>query len=412
VIGEQVRLADVAPTALGLLGVRHEAQPAMQGTSLASWLTGQGTRSELPAYAESLVPRLQFGWAELKAIRARGFKYVEAPRPELYDLKTDPGETRNLMLNAKSMARELRAELQELEKRFRVAEEPEPRGETIDEETARKLQSLGYVASARAASDPQLARIDPKDRIAVYRRFNEDLSRATEALDADRPDEAIRLLKPLAQEAPGNSRIHNQLGQAYLEKRDYRRAIGEFEVVLGIAPQFWQARADLAKTLVLVGEPGRAVKLLEEGLADQPRNAVLLFNLGFAHHRQEKFAAALEAYRKARKVEKNYPQLLSNISMLYLQTGQAGAAVARLEELVREEPTNSLAWNNLGLARVQAGRLDEAGLAFKTAVDLAHENVVFGKNLALWYQRVGKTDEAEAELRRLKALEGKSPRPR
>ena len=55
--------------------------------------------SERPAaalYAETLAPRLDFGWSELRAWRDGRYKYIRAPRPELYDLEADPGETRNL----------------------------------------------------------------------------------------------------------------------------------------------------------------------------------------------------------------------------------------------------------------------------------------------------------------------------
>ncbi len=80
-VGSPVSLVDVAPTLLRLLGVTPFDS---DGIDLAPALAG----AELPArdlYAESFAPLLDFGWSPLRALRSGGFKYIEAPRPELYD---------------------------------------------------------------------------------------------------------------------------------------------------------------------------------------------------------------------------------------------------------------------------------------------------------------------------------------
>ncbi len=48
------------------------------------------------AYSETLMPRFNFGWSELRSLRSEGLKVIEAPRPEVYDLEADPGELMNL----------------------------------------------------------------------------------------------------------------------------------------------------------------------------------------------------------------------------------------------------------------------------------------------------------------------------
>ena len=42
--------------------------------------------------AETLIPLLHFGWSDLRSLRKGQWKYIEAPRPELYDLEKDPME--------------------------------------------------------------------------------------------------------------------------------------------------------------------------------------------------------------------------------------------------------------------------------------------------------------------------------
>ncbi len=52
--------------------------------------------AEAYAYGESMAPDLQFGWSALHALRTPRYKFIDAPRPELYDLVTDPGEITNI----------------------------------------------------------------------------------------------------------------------------------------------------------------------------------------------------------------------------------------------------------------------------------------------------------------------------
>jgi arylsulfatase A-like enzyme len=92
VVPDQVRIIDVMPTVLDLVGV---ALPdGVHGTSLRPALDGQ--RQELLAFSESWYPRFHYGWSELQAVRDGAFKFILAPARELYDVAKDPGELTNL----------------------------------------------------------------------------------------------------------------------------------------------------------------------------------------------------------------------------------------------------------------------------------------------------------------------------
>ena len=87
-ISDQVRIVDVVPTALSLLGIPAPKQ--VQGTDLMPLAAGQ--HLGLVAHSESWYPRYHYGWSELRAIQDGRFKFIRAPRPELYDLAADPRE--------------------------------------------------------------------------------------------------------------------------------------------------------------------------------------------------------------------------------------------------------------------------------------------------------------------------------
>ena len=93
-VAERVGIVDLAATLADLVGAER-----LPGRSLKPFLVAggkAGTGAETPLYAETLAPRLDFGWSELRSWREHGLKYVEAPRRELYDLDSDPGEGTNL----------------------------------------------------------------------------------------------------------------------------------------------------------------------------------------------------------------------------------------------------------------------------------------------------------------------------
>ena len=45
------------------------------------------------SYGETLYPKINMGWAELRSMRTARWKYIRAPKSELYDLQKDPAGT-------------------------------------------------------------------------------------------------------------------------------------------------------------------------------------------------------------------------------------------------------------------------------------------------------------------------------
>src|SRR6185369_15105984 len=86
------------------------APQGVQGTSLVPTFTGK----EAPTgdtYVETLFPRINMGWAELRGIRTNRWKYIRAPKPELYDLIRDPAETANVIGSHPTEVEQLEARL-------------------------------------------------------------------------------------------------------------------------------------------------------------------------------------------------------------------------------------------------------------------------------------------------------------
>lgn len=162
-VADVVRLTDVMPTILELL--RLPPAP-VDGVSLVGLMRGRPSDRSLEAYAESLYPE-RLGWAPLRALRDEEFKFINAPRPELYDLANDPYEEQNLYESRQTVAVRLAARLAALTSgRASLSAEDRP-GSTP--EWRAQLASLGYVASAPPAPAGRPLP-DPKDCIGTYGR--------------------------------------------------------------------------------------------------------------------------------------------------------------------------------------------------------------------------------------------------
>ena len=49
-------------------------------------------------YGETWYPRFHFGWSDLHSLIDGDEHFIDAPRAELYDLRSDPAETKNLKI--------------------------------------------------------------------------------------------------------------------------------------------------------------------------------------------------------------------------------------------------------------------------------------------------------------------------
>jgi choline-sulfatase len=164
-VADVVRLVDVMPTVLDLLGL---PRGPVDGTSLVAALHGDPRRIELDAYSESQYP-LRFGWSPLRALRAGRFKLIDAPRPELYDLERDPFEERNLYDERRDLARAFAQRLASFERDTALktrtdGADPVPAGEL-----QQRLAALGYIGSGAVNRSSDARDLpDPKDCIGIF----------------------------------------------------------------------------------------------------------------------------------------------------------------------------------------------------------------------------------------------------
>ncbi len=165
-IDDLTRTIDLAPTLLDYMG--WSERPG-QGTSLRPLIEGRRLKEEIVAYSESAYPELNLGWSELRGLETDRYRFILAPRKELYDLGEDRGETENLVSRRPRIAGELGDRLEALIEKLDSS--GEPAGREMDPETEAKLRSLGYVSSRGSPVARDAPPVDPKDKMDAWNRI-------------------------------------------------------------------------------------------------------------------------------------------------------------------------------------------------------------------------------------------------
>lgn len=155
------RLVDVMPTVLDLFDIPI---PKTDGVSLVK-IEAEPATSSREVYAEAMYP-LRFGWAQLRSLRADRFKFIEAPRPELYDLDADPSEQRNIVAQYPQVAEAMRRRIRSIDPGVGA---PRSAPVDVDRATLQRIGSLGYITGTHAEPAAAGAALpDPKDHIATF----------------------------------------------------------------------------------------------------------------------------------------------------------------------------------------------------------------------------------------------------
>jgi tetratricopeptide (TPR) repeat protein len=353
-------LVDVLPTALDLLGLPPPSAP-LPGRSLAAPLRGGAAGAEVPIYAESLVPLLHFGWSDLRVLRDGRYKYIQAPRPELYDLVSDAGETTNLASAQAARAGAMRAGLARFLDAERAAAATRGGGATpaVAPELLEKLGALGYVGGT-APAETATPGADPKDMVTEFRIAN-DLIR------------------------DGLLRLHD---------RDYAASAARFQAVLARKVSSFEVHFYLARALAGLSRHAEAARHFEEAARRSPGFAAAWEGLGQSLAAAGRKKEAVAAYEKAAALTPKDPALQARMGDLLRDLGLVDEAIRRQTAATELAPGVASYWNSLGMTLGGNGRPAEAERAFREATRLDQKSARYAYNLGLILERQGRAAEA------------------
>ena len=308
-----VGLVDLAPTMAARAGL---GKLDADGADLSAQHLDQGpghpvTYAARQYYAESFAPLLDFGWAPLRSVRAGPWKYIDAPRPELYAIDKDRDEREN---RAASERQELQHYVQQLT--LIAGQGP---GTRTSFDPDQRLAALGYVSRSAPASTGQ-GRADPKDKVKVAAAIARITSGEAQGTALERE------LRAVLAEDPGNPQMNLRLGHLLASSNRCGEARARFDAAI-------RARMPTADAHI--------------GLASCQAAA-------------RQFDAAIRTLQEGERIERGNPLVRANVGMLLAQAGRHADAIAPLRDALTASPDLHQARFELAIALAELGRRDEA----------------------------------------------------
>lgn len=396
---EQVRTIDLLPTVEEMIGVTPAK--AIHGRSLLPLFFGRGEAELRPAYSESLAPQIQYGWSPLYSLRQYPYKFIDAPRAEFYDLRNDPRENSNARLRQFPKAREYQKMLQKL---MADTGRGAPRAEAadLDQETMRRLATLGYVGSTtpvRAmAGSARLA--DPKDKIAIF----EAVSKSLELTFNEKFAEAATLLEGVLKKDPEVIQARLSLANAYIKLQRPAEAKTQLDEVLKGDANHVQALIVMAGVLRDEGRYEDVLSLCRKALSVDPDSTQALSLMGNAYMDHKEYARALPCLQKAAEIQPKLTQYQQSLAACFIFLRQYADAERILHVISRDYPKFPLVNFHLGLVAEEKGDLAPAESGYRKEIEIYPRSVAARFNLGKLLLKKGDFDGYMAEMKEIITL--------
>lgn len=395
-VASVVQHIDLVPTLLDLLGV--SVPQDLRGRSLVPLLRGDAGAAlpEQGVYAEALYSRYHFGWSELYSLTDARYRFIRAPRAELYDLQEDPGEQRNLASERRSTSSAMRSALDRL-LAGRAIDAPA----RASSEERERLQALGYVGThadlAPATSGDTLP--DPKDKTSTLRAYRQALNLASER----RFLEAAAAFRRILDENPAMKDVWHQLANVWLRAGANENALDAYRRLIELDP---------SDPLPLLGAAGVYLKLrrLDDATrhaeaaaaaagADDRRTRANAYELlmKIALRRRDREAARRYA-GKAQETDPTLPLSVYVQGRLAHQEARYAEALGYFREAARRLEGRTLTLTELhfylGDTLARLGRSAEAEREFLAEIDLFPQETQARAGLAMLYWSAGRDQDA------------------
>jgi arylsulfatase A-like enzyme/tetratricopeptide (TPR) repeat protein len=387
VVEDPVRIIDLTPTVLDLAGIPVPA--GMSGRSLVPLMTGATVELGLEGYAEAMYPLHHFGWSDLRALRSGRYKLIDAPKPELFDIESDPKETTNIFDARRTVGDGMVARLREIEAAFDKAPTAAP-AEDVDPEVRQRLAALGYVGSFVAtANDPKSDRADPKDKIDLFNLMGtaRDLGREEGGFDR-----AVGMLTQVVKADPKVIDAWFSLGNLYFKEGRYRESIAHFRKTLELKPDYDIAVINMAHAFRRLGDDAAAMAGYERYLQLDPRDAYVRYQVGEVFLDRGDIDRAEQVFKQALELDPKVASATNALGVIAYRRGDPVAAEKLIREAIAVKEDVRLARYNLALLAEGRGDLLGAEREYLQELKLHPDSYMAAFNLSLLYERTGQRD--------------------
>ncbi|MCH7595250.1 MAG: sulfatase-like hydrolase/transferase [Planctomycetes bacterium] len=357
-----VELVDVLPTVMDLYG--WTAPAGLLGRSLVPALARR-EMVERPVYSENQSVTTAWGWAQQRSLTTDRWKYISSTRPELYDLRADAEEMKNLVDERPDVARKM---LDSLITRYEEMTPGQADDMAVDLAMVRALETLGYVSSRSDAHSDEFLTAglpDPKDSLGAVRQ----VERAKRLAAKGKFPEAIALFEAALAGNPAAALLLYELGMCYIDAGTPKLALDMLRRAIAADPTYLPALVGLGEAFSALGRRSEAVDQYEEALQLAKQSSEIHAAIAGELEQLGCTAEASVHFQKALKYSPGWTRVALDNASLLAGEGKLDEAVAAYEKILLQEPDNGVARFRQILALLAQNRVDQAVAKVRVAIE-------------------------------------------
>ena len=184
------------------------------------------------------------------------------------------------------------------------------------------------------------------------------------------------------------------LGNSWLEKKEWKKAGEAYSHALAIDPGLAGASYNLARALASAGDYDASLRALDALAKRDPANVRVAAARAYALYKKGQVPAALEAYRAVLALDPYAPDAVYNVAILELAAGDAASAAADLERLSVAAADDGAVFLALARARDKNGETDAALAACERAQTLGKADAAALERMGELYGAAKRNPEA------------------
>lgn len=342
-------LVDIVPTICGLLKI--SPPPTVHGIDLSPLIYKKGKieNKQRYIYSESLLPT-QYDCTPLLSVVNGYWKYIQAPRQELYDLNKDRQENNNLVDKDPKRAQLLQEHLKLILQEQLRTDQSDTKI-VLDEKTRKSLESLGYIGAGALSEDFDFdsEKDDPKDSFLLYKQIMVVRS----FLRRKQYTNAEAVCKEILEQRPDYAFTYFFQGDIAIARNNAAKAIENYSKFLSLIdnPRYHNPDGNLSEFFVI-----------------PVRNAY--HNMGAAFAKQEKLEKSIFYFKKALEIDPTASQTYNSLATAFFNLGNLDEATKHYTKALDLDPDFPEAHFNLGNVLFEQGKIDEAVTHYEKALKL------------------------------------------
>lgn len=146
---------------------------------------------------------------------------------------------------------------------------------------------------------------------------------------------------------PAYAAAHNNLGTAYQSDGEMEKARTEYLQALEVMPDYAQAHNNLGLVYEITGEPDKAANEFSQAIKYKPDYADAYYNLGMNFADKQSYLEALGLFQKAIELKPDYAEAHNNLGNIYVIKGQLDKALIEYQTAVKIIPGYQEAKDNI-----------------------------------------------------------------